>query len=295
MKKLQVNSLQYQYLEINFKQWLQIIGYAKSTVYSSPVYLREFFHYMEQQGKDRLHKINPEQIKAYYKYLHTRKNTITGGSITGSYINKHLQALKNFSRYLKETGQGSIEINLQHIKQAKQIKHIYNKEEIKRLYSQCDESILGLRDKAMLSVFYACGLRRNEGVQLDVQDIYTDRVYVKSGKNNKERYVPFTKAVKENLYNYMDQARPQYRNSNTNPAFFLSARGRRIDGQSLCLRLSQLCEKAGVNKEAGLHTLRHSIATHLLESGMKLHRIAHFLGHSSLESTQIYTHIVNER
>lgn len=294
MKQLPVNSPQYQYLENNFKQWLQVIGYAASTAYGSPIHLREFFHYLEQQGINKIHKIKQEHIKAYYKYLYTRNNRTTGGSITGSYINKHLHALKNFSRYMKETGQGNIEINLQHIKQTQQIKIIYTKEEIQKLYGQCDETVMGMRDRAILAVFYACGLRRNEGMQLDVQDIYTDRIYVRTGKNYKERYVPFTGTTKQDLFNYLTNARPQYINSNTNKAFFLSARGMRLNGQSLCLRVKRLCKETEIKKETGLHTLRHSIATHLLQSGMKLHRIAKFLGHASLESTQVYTHIVNE-
>lgn len=294
MKGLVVVSLQYQYLEANFKEWLQTLGYAPSTAYNSPIQLREFFHYLEQQGVKRINQVKPGHVKAYCQYLLARPNTRTGEHISGAHVNKLLQALKNFSRYLKETGQGSIEVNQQLFKPGRKAIEVYSLDEVQHLYGQCGDDELGARDRAMLAVFYACGLRRNEGAQLDVQDIYTDRIYVRAGKNYKERYVPFTKATKQDLFDYLEHTRPSFKNSSTSKAFFLSARGTRLDGQSLYIRLKLLSEKAGIGKENGLHLLRHSIATHLLQSGMKLHRVARFLGHASLESTQIYTHLANE-
>ena len=147
----------------------------------------------------------------------------------------------------------------------------------------------------MLAAYYGCGLRRNEGVNLDISDILFDKnfVFVRKGKNYKERYVPMSAGVKEDLQNYIDFVRPVLIKSNAK-ALFLNQHGKRLGSNSMADRLQNLKEKSEINKEAGLHALRHSIATHLLQSGMELEKIKRFLGHSSLESTQIYTHIANE-
>ncbi|MBN2661132.1 MAG: tyrosine-type recombinase/integrase [Tannerellaceae bacterium] len=178
---------------------------------------------------------------------------------------------------------------------ARNIKTIFTRAEIKALYNACDGDVLGIRDKAMLAVYYGCGLRRNEGVNLDTGDILPGKnlLFVRKGKNYKERYVPLTEAVKEDILNYLDFARQILIKKQTN-ALFLNSSGDRITASMLAERLKKLKCKAGIDKVAGLHTLRHSIATHLLQSGMKLAQIKRFLGHSSLESTQIYTHIGNE-
>lgn len=158
---------------------------------------------------------------------------------------------------------------------------------------------MGIRDRAILSIYYGCGLRRNEGVNLNLKDIQLKEklVYVRKGKGNKERYVPMTETVKEDLENYIHVARENLINPriSNQEAFLLSQRGKRIHENSIAIRLQKLAEAARINKTFGLHALRHSIATHLLQSGMALENVSKFLGHQSLESTQIYTHIINEQ
>ena len=142
----------------------------------------------------------------------------------------------------------------------------------------------------------AVGLRRNEGVHVDVPDINFDRsiLHVRKGKAYKERLVPISKTSLKHLEEYIYDHRPILQTGN-NQALFLSHQGQRVQGQTLNLRLRYLVSKTEIpelqEKEIGLHTLRHSIATHLLQAGMKLESISRFLGHSSLESTQIYTHL----
>lgn len=158
------------------------------------------------------------------------------------------------------------------------------------------QEIFQSRDRAMLAVFYGCGLRRNEGVQLNLSDINFDRsiLHVRKGKNYKERLVPISKTSLKHLQEYIYDQRPKLSQSKLD-ALFLSQRGFRMHGQTMLIRLKKLQYLTGdldlSSKEIGLHTLRHSIATHLLTAGMKLDSISRFLGHSSLESTQIYTHL----
>jgi len=149
----------------------------------------------------------------------------------------------------------------------------------------------------MLAVFYGCGVRRNEAVNIEIKDILPDRnlLYIRKGKGHKERYVPMVGQVRNDIITYLTTARPMMRSRVAREEFFIGIRGKALGGAGLYDRLKKLVVRAGIEKDAGLHTLRHSIATHLHKNGMKLSEIAKFLGHSSLESTQIYTHLKDER
>ncbi len=152
----------------------------------------------------------------------------------------------------------------------------------------------------MLVIYYSCGLRRNEGVHVAVDDINFDTriVHVRKGKNYKERFVPFNKASGKYLEEYVYDHRPQLVKSKTESALFISHGGKPMRGGSVYKRLKLLqlaTEDISLQqKTIGLHTLRHSIATHLLQAGMSLEKISRFLGHSSLDSTQIYTHLAEK-
>jgi integrase/recombinase XerD len=282
-------------LEESFGEWLHLLNFEQSTVRYAPRKVREFFCWLEQQQITELSAITKPVIENYFEYLKERRNNRRKGKLSRNYLRTHITALRKLARYLRETGRESFEVDVWLPGKTRSIKTIFTLSEIKTLYNACEGDALGLRDRAMLAVYYGCGLRRNEGISLDISDVLLNKnlLYVSKGKNYKERYVPMTEAVKEDIMNYLDFARPMFLYKQTN-ALFLSHSGSRLITQGMATRLQKLKEKAGIDKEAGLHTLRHSIATHLLQSGMKLSQIKRFLGHSSMESTQIYTHIANE-
>jgi len=292
---MNIQVAEYKNIEIRFKDWLRLLNFEPSTVKYAPMKAREFFGWLEQKQIKEIEGINKPVISNYFDYLKTRQNKKKGGKLSKNYLRTHLTALRKLAKYLRESGQSSFEVDIKLPGSPKNNITIFTKEEIKDLYSACDSDVLGMRDKAMLAVYYGCGLRRNEGVNLDINDILFDKnfVFVRKGKNYKERYVPMSTGVKEDLQNYIDFVRPVLIKSNAK-ALFLNQYGKRLGSNSMADRLQNLKEKSEINKEAGLHALRHSIATHLLQSGMELEKIKRFLGHSSLESTQIYTHIANE-
>lgn len=314
MKKLPLTSPHYKYIVQSFREWLDVLGYAESTVYGMPNCLREFLHYMEQQGKSQIKDIENKYIKEYYRQLKQRTNTRYGGGLSPSYLNKHLQTLQKFSDYLRQSGRLQIpKLYIPQEEDTHEIKHVLTQEEVQQLYKATNlyptdtERIapwmyeaLALRDRAMLTIFYGCGLRRNEAIHLDINDIQAEKnyIYVKKGKNYKERFVPVNRTGITHLQNYLYESRPRFLKNEKEEAFLISQRGKRITGESLLLRVKLLVMRTDnielQQKEIGLHTLRHSIATHLLQNGMKLEAIAKFLGHSSLESTQIYTHLVEQ-
>jgi len=309
MKKLALSNPSYRYLETSFKEWLDVQGYAPSTVYTLPLHIRELLHYLEANEIRDIKELEISHIKSYYERLKERSNQNRGGGLSSGHLNKHIQALRKFTDYLRKVGRITLPILKLTNEEAVQQLTYLTEEEIKKLFEATHlpnertyntyYEALQSRDRAMLAVFYGCGLRRNEGVQLDISDINFDRsmLHVRKGKNYKERLVPISKASLKHLQEYIYDHRPQLSQSKLE-AVFLSQRGFRISGQSLLLRLKSLQLLSGnldlQTKEIGLHTLRHSIATHLLTAGMKMESISRFLGHSSLESTQIYTHVIAE-
>lgn len=302
MQQLRLNTVAYRNIEIRFKDWLKLLNFEPSTVKYAPKKAREFFHWLESRQIKEIEAINKPVISNYFEYLKTRQNKKKNGKLSKNYLRTHLTALRKLARYLRETGQTSFEVDIKLPGSPHNNITVFTKEETKALYNACDTDILGMRDRAMLAVYYGCGLRRNEGANLDTNDILFDKnlVYVRKGKNYKERYVPMSAGVKEDLQNYLDFVRPVLAKTAEKvylpdrQALFLNQYGRRLGSSCMADRLQSLKKKAEIDKEGGLHTLRHSIATHLLQSGMELEKIKRFLGHSSLESTQIYTHCANE-
>jgi site-specific recombinase XerD len=149
-------------------------------------------------------------------------------------------------------------------------------------------------DKAILSLYYGCGLRSKEGINLEPKELDFNKglIYVKPSKNHQSRYVPMSKKVMKDLKEYVEFAREII---NTESTYLLVGKSKpQVTGQYLNSRLKKLMNKANITKKASLHSLRHSIATHLLQQGMELEYIGNFLGHKRLDSTQIYTHILEE-
>jgi integrase/recombinase XerD len=316
MKRLPVTAPPYQYIEKSFKEWLEALGYSWQGVYYMPIQIRGLLNWLEKQNKAQLTDITTEAIKDYYyNELKQRKNLMRdAGTLSNKHLNKNLQALRKFTEYLRQTGK--LQIALLNIKQEQTFDNkptVLTEAEIMQLFKATETvpekmkhakprefyEMLNCRDKAMLSIFYGCGLRRNEGYHLNITDIHLESavVHVRKGKGYKERFVPVSKKGMENITAYLYDARPLMVRDNKEEAFFLNHNGKRLGGQMLMLCLQNLARRTGngelQQKEIGLHTLRHSIATHLLGNGMSLESIRDFLGHSSLESTQIYTHLLN--
>lgn len=297
MKNLPLNTYVFRELELDYKEWLAILGYAEPTVYGLPIFIHEFLHWLENSEVKKVELITAEHVHHFLFHLKSRPNMINGGKLSNQHVNKYHQALLLLSQFVRQTNRGTFTVETERLEQSRAIPEVLTKDEIKSLYNACDSSVLGIRDKVMLDIFYGCGLRRNEGVHLDVSDIdFKGKVvYVRKGKNYKERYVPINEIALQHVRDYLEHSRPFLLTTQKTAALFVSDKGNRAQGQSLLIRLRKLAKLSRIRKRIGLHILRHSIATHLLQSGMELKHIAKFLGHDSLESTQIYTHVVYEK
>lgn len=305
MKKLPLKNRSYKELLIDFKAWLDVLGYSTSVVKYSPIFLQEFFYWLECHGHNEIKNITRLQVTSYYEYLKTRPNENTAGALSKPSLNGHISTLKRFNQYLKKHSAKPLSIHLRFEKlDALHVSDIVTQTEIKQLFKACDYSHdldrIRLRDKAMLVMLYSCGLRRNEAVYLNLDDVLFDkeRILVRKGKNYKERFVPINKYNLRILEDYIYEARLEFYKSRESEALFIGKQGKRIGGQSFKLRLRAIIKASGnqelIDRGITPHKLRHSIATHLLERGVAIEAISQFLGHSSLESTQIYTHLLKE-
>ena len=313
MKRLAISSPAFQYVEKAFGEWLDVLGYARTTADRLPIHAREFMHELEGAGITQIERIEPKHFQDHYRQVAQRMNERDGGALGAATLNKHRQALILFADYLRKVGRQALpHIELQAQEVDDRDLEVLSVEQIRKLFAMASEpheahytmknyaEALAQRDRALLVVFYACGLRRNEGYHLDVGDVDLDRkfVHVRKGKARKERFVPFNDTNARYLSEYMHEGRLQLLRSRNEGALFVTVSGRRQGDQSIAVRLEDLQRRSDdermKERPITLHGLRHSIATHLLQGGMSLEKIARFLGHSSLESTQIYTHLAHE-
>lgn len=297
-KKLStLQSSEYILLCQSFKEWLELLNYSVHSIPSLFYHVRDFLLYQERNQKPTLQQLTATDAAGFIDELQISTGVRTKKLYSNSHINKYTQALHLFSQYIRQTGRSDTSFIIERKKQNR-VKPVWlTKSEIQRLYEATADNVLGIRDRAMLAVYYGCGLRLNEGINLHTGDILHDKklLHIRKGKHYKERYVPIAEKNYEELKLYIDYARPQLlQEIKTNALFIDANKGRAMHKQSLYLRIKRLVKIAKMKKKVGAHTLRHSIATHLLQSGMKLERIKEFLGHDHLDSTQIYTHLAND-
>jgi integrase/recombinase XerD len=298
MKHLPIKNLLYKrYLE-SFRQSMIILRYSVDHCYASESKLRELFFFLESVGVNQFSEITTAHLSEYVGYLLKRSAHGGQGALSCSHINGHISILNHFSRYLKSVSEISLPPAPDYLPQmiTKQ-RVILSIEEIQSLYQATDQGPFGLRDRAMLTVYYGCGIRLSEGGRLNTDDVLFERglLHVRKAKNGHERYIPMTKTAMSYLHGYITIGRAaMLADRSHHKQLFISYRGSALSTESLYCSLVALCKKAGITKQVGMHTLRHSIATHLLQKNMDLDKIALFLGHRCLDSTQIYTHIAGE-
>jgi integrase/recombinase XerD len=272
-----------------FKIHLERLGYSKTSINMLPNCLHEF---LQHQPHEELKNIQPVDILNYQSYLEERPNKLRAGGLSESYINHHIYSLKLFFEWQQEKG-AIIEnpiSNLAFKSPKSKAREILTELEIKQLFNSTES----LKERAILALFYGCGLRRMEGEKLNLKDIHfkSNVLYVREGKGNKRRAIPLSKQVKKELWNYAIKERLTKENERS---FITNRINKRTSGDSYNRTLKEILKRTGITKEITLHSLRHSIATHLLEGGLSVEYVRDFLGHKHLESTQIYTRIESKQ
>jgi integrase/recombinase XerD len=284
MHKRPIKSVLFCEIMTDFRAWMTRLNYATHSIEERTRHLHIFFNYLENQSIDNTSKIDAQVMENYNQYLHNQ-------AIKGKTIQGYIGALKLCNTYLENHDKEPIlKAKLQITKELESPRNIVSSLEIEKLYQICTPTIWGMRDRAILAIYYGCGLRCNEGIHIEINDINfsTKLIHVRQGKGNKERYVPMSEGVVKELKDWLENGHRYF--VKESKYVLPNSKGKATTRHGLNKRIKALCNKAEI-KETSLHGLRHSIASHLLASGMSLDQIGLFLGHSSLESTQIYTKI----
>ncbi len=270
-----------------FKNYLQSVGYSDTIIKMLPALVKEF---LQHQNIADISFIEQQKVKLFLEYLQTRPLKKRSGALSEMMISHYVYALKTFFSWAEVTEQIDYNpISGMKFKRPKQnIREPLTIEEIQELFAATEN----LKQQTILHLFYSCGLRRSEGEALQINDIHFKQqlLYVREGKGAKRRVIPITATVTAALENYYLNERTTSisKKVNDTEAFILNNIGNRMRGDGFIKILKQITEKAALQKEITLHHLRHSIATHLLQSGMSMQYVRDFLGHSFLETTQIY-------
>ena len=280
----------YQEQAENYKRHLDILGLNPQTTQARYLYLKEFFSWLEKLQILQIQYITTVEIAKYYDYLLQRKSARTGQNIKQKSIYDHMRNLQQYLGYLLELGiiKTSPASHLKFRNPTEKVERIiFTQSEIQELYKASND-----QEKAILNLAYGCGLRVHELGLLNKEDIRTNEnlVIVQKGKNSKRRIIPINTKVSQELQSFLEKSE--------NP-IFKNNKQRKMQEWTFNKILKELIGKTNFGQKLtteelnkiGIHSLRHSIATHLLENGMKLEQVQTFLGHSHIESTEIYTHI----
>jgi tyrosine recombinase XerC len=230
-----------------------------------------------------------------YRDLRAYAAALSDRGLARTSVARKLAAVRSFHDHLARTGesrQNPAEL-LPTPKKASRLPRVLGPEEIAKLLDRIPASgPLEVRDRAMLELAYACGLRADEIVNVDAEavDFESETLRVE-GKGRKTRIVPMGEPAQRALERYLSQARPALATDRTESALFLSRRGRRLSPSDIRRRLDRWVREAAVAGHVSPHTLRHSFATHMLEGGADLRSIQELLGHSSVSTTQVYTRV----
>jgi integrase/recombinase XerD len=226
-------------------------------------------------------------------------NSLYRSGLGSRSIARHLTTLRSFYRF--QLAEGKIDSDpTEHIQSPKQwqtIPHFLNREQVESLLSAPDLSKpTGLRDKAMIELLYATGLRVSELCKLRVGDVERRLGFVRAtGKGNKQRLIPVGRPALDLVERYLESARSLILKQKTSTWLFVTARGGCLTRQAFWHNLAQHGKKAGIFHDLSPHVLRHSFATHLLEGGADLRSVQTMLGHADISTTQIYTHVMRSR
>lgn len=298
----------YKAVNIEYALWLGTLGFSNGVINDYRDRARDFFEWLQANNITHLTALQQQHISTYFDYLQTRPNKRRKGALSASHLNHNFAAVDKLLEFLHQMGSSSAPIPTAYrIKPDKQARiskiQPLTREEIKalqdnitnpQLYTNAYYSFAKREQKEqtlklIFALYYGCGLRRMEGYRLTVNDIDFERktVFIRQGKGYKDRIVPMSKGVYEVLQDYVYNFRNLQRAKHKR--LFLHTTGTL---NNILQDLHRITESESLqSKRVTLHILRHSIATHLLQAGMNIESIALFLGHSSLESTQVYTHV----
>lgn len=276
----------------DFMVYLQIDKkYSENTIDAYHHDLMRYYKYVNEIEHKDFGTIKKKEIKNYLKYLND-------SGLDQRSVSRNISSIRSFykflliEKYVKNNPSDLLELP----KRKKTLPQVLSMEEIDRLLDIPLTDPYSYRNKAMLELMYATGLRVSELINLKLHDIDLSMAYVRTvGKGDKERIIPIGDVALNALKNYMENYRKLLLKGKVTDALFLNNHGLGMTRQGFFKILKKLAKEKDIKTPFSPHTLRHSFATHLLNNGADLRSIQELLGHSDISTTQIYTHISNQR
>ena len=267
-------------------------GLSKNTIEAYSHGLNRFLNYLRGKGTEEVREISKLDIREFLLFLKRK-------GLSSKTLARNLVSIRVFLRFLTEESilSANPAEEIESPKTAKTLPEILSLEEVETLLEQPDPQIpQGMRDRAMLEMLYATGMRVSELTRLQVNHVHLDAGYVLVyGKGSKERIVPIGNEAIEWARRYMGETRERLLKKRESPFLFVNRSGKPMSRQYFWKSIKAYGRRAGIRKRITPHLLRHSFASHLLERGADLRSVQLMLGHADISSTQIYTHVTGER
>ena len=292
--------MSYERLQNEYLDHLAVKGYADGTLNWRGSNLKQFFAYLCDQKVTDIKAVNSSHIEAYRLYLRNYR-TRRGEPLSSRTYDAHNVTLGDFFKWLEDSKEILISpVLYDYAPQSKplQLPKVLTETEVLKVLEACPiNTPTGLRDRAILELFYSTGIRRAELVKLDLEDFLPEReeLVIKQGKGKKDRIVPVGEYARIFVLAYLQMIRPWQAGSPDEKALFVNSRtGTRFCLQTINHLVGQAVKRAKIGKKATPHVFRHSMATHLLRGKADIRHVQAILGHTSLQSTEVYTHLTIE-
>ncbi|MCV9888271.1 site-specific tyrosine recombinase XerD [Metabacillus halosaccharovorans] len=281
--------------------------------------IKDFIHYLiVERGLSNNTIVSYERdLKSYQKHLNEVQKIVSFNDVSRLHIiqflkflkesgkssktiARHTASIRNFHQFLLREKQADQDpsVLIESPQLERNLPKVLSLQEVEQLLETPKTTTpFGLRDKAMLELLYATGIRVSEMINLNLTDAHLTMGFIRCyGKGNKERIVPIGKTATDAIMHYVEGSRSKLMNKKEpTEALFINHHGKRITRQGFWKNLKKIALEANIKNEITPHTLRHSFATHLLENGADLRAVQEMLGHSDISTTQIYTHVTKSR
>lgn len=262
-----------------------------NTVESYKRDVTQYISYLDGTGVTDISSTTKTTVLSYLLYLQKEGRA-------SSTVSRTLASLRSYYLFMMQNGvvKSNPTSNLEAPHVEKKIPKILSGEEVELLLEQpknCDNK--GIRDKAMLELLYATGIRVSELINLDVSDVNVPMSFVRCKGGKKERIIPMGHQAKDALENYINNVRKYMVKDENETALFVNCSGARLSRQGFWKLIKYYQHIAGIETDITPHTLRHSFAAHLFENGADLHSIQEMMGHADISSTQVYSRMMNSK